>query len=153
MSRSISALWQEGKDGRCLPRGLVAALAMSRCRVCSGAKPRGRRGSSEPGGATGLPLRRFSSTAGSPAEQPSPLRLGAMAMGAVQLVAARVDVGPRLPLRLSDRGEASGIALDRCQRAAGAARPASGLAPTLASDVQAAAKIAAQSIPRPAKMV
>jgi hypothetical protein len=62
------------------------------------------------------------------------LRLGALAAGAVQPGAARVDVGPRLTLRLPDVGEGSRIALDWRQRVAGDARPASGLALTLASD-------------------
>lgn len=64
----------------------------------------------------------------------SPLRLGALAAGAVQPGAARVDVGPRLTLRLPDVGEGSRIALDWRQRVAGDARPESGLALTLASD-------------------
>ncbi|MGH6695669.1 MAG: hypothetical protein ACREBX_10305 [Sphingopyxis sp.] len=62
------------------------------------------------------------------------LRLGALAAGAMQPGAARVDVGPRLTLRLPDVGEGSRIALDWRQRVAGDARPASGLALTLASD-------------------
>lgn len=64
----------------------------------------------------------------------SPLRLGALAAGAVQPGAARVDVGPRLTLRLPEVGEGSRIALDWRQRIAGNARPESGLALTLASD-------------------
>jgi hypothetical protein len=64
----------------------------------------------------------------------SPLRLGALAAGAVQPGAARVDVGPRLTLRLPQVGEGSRIALDWRQRVAGDARPESGLALTLASD-------------------
>lgn len=64
----------------------------------------------------------------------SPLRLGALAAGAVQPGAARVDVGPRLTLRLPEIGEGSRIALDWRQRVAGDARPESGLALTLASD-------------------
>jgi hypothetical protein len=64
----------------------------------------------------------------------SPLRLGALAAGAVQPGAARVDVGPRLTLRLPEVGEGSRIALDWRQRVAGDARPESGLALTLASD-------------------
>ena len=48
--------------------------------------------------------------------------------------AARVDVGPRLTLRLPEVGQGSRIALDWRQRIAGDARPASGLALTLASD-------------------
>jgi len=65
---------------------------------------------------------------------PSPLRLGALAAGAVQPGAARVDVGPRLTLRLPEVGRGSRIALDWRQRVAGDARPASGLALTLAAD-------------------
>lgn len=64
----------------------------------------------------------------------SPLRVGALAAGAVQPGAARVDVGPRMTLRLPDVGEGSRIALDWRQRIAGDARPASGFALTLASD-------------------
>lgn len=64
----------------------------------------------------------------------SPLRLGALAAGAVQPGAARVDVGPRLTLRLPEVGAGSRIALDWRQRVAGDARPESGLALTLASD-------------------
>jgi len=64
----------------------------------------------------------------------SPLRLGALAAGAVQPGAARVDVGPRLTLRLPEVGEGSRIALDWRQRVAGDARPESGFALTLASD-------------------
>jgi hypothetical protein len=64
----------------------------------------------------------------------SSLRLGALAAGAVQPGAARVDVGPRLTLRLPDVGEGSRIALDWRQRVAGDARPDSGLALTLAAD-------------------
>lgn len=62
------------------------------------------------------------------------LRLGALAAGAVQPDAARVDVGPRLTLRLPDVGQGSRIALDWRQRVAGDARPTSGLALTLAAD-------------------
>jgi hypothetical protein len=68
------------------------------------------------------------------ADESSPLRVGALAAGAVQPGAARVDVGPRLTLRLPDVGQGSRIALDWRQRIAGDARPASGLALTLASD-------------------
>jgi len=67
-------------------------------------------------------------------DESSPLRVGALAVGAVQPGAARVDVGPRMTLRLPDVGEGSRIALDWRQRIAGDARPASGLALTLASD-------------------
>lgn len=62
------------------------------------------------------------------------LRLGALAAGAVQPGTARVDVGPRLTLRLPEVGEGSRIALDWRQRVAGDARPDSGLALTLAAD-------------------
>ena len=62
------------------------------------------------------------------------LRLGALAAGAIQPGAARVDVGPRLTLRLPEVGEGSRIALDWRQRVAGDARPESGLALTLAAD-------------------
>lgn len=62
------------------------------------------------------------------------LRLGALAAGAVQPGAARVDVGPRLTLRLPRVGEGSRIALDWRQRVAGDADPESGVALTLASD-------------------
>ena len=68
------------------------------------------------------------------ADEQSPLRVGALAAGAVQPGAARVDVGPRLTLRLPEVGEGSRIALDWRQRVAGDARPESGLALTLASD-------------------
>lgn len=64
----------------------------------------------------------------------APFRLGALAAGAVQPGAARVDVGPRLTLRLPKVGEGSRIALDWRQRIAGDARPESGVALTLASD-------------------
>lgn len=67
-------------------------------------------------------------------DETSPLRLGALAAGAVQPGAARVDVGPRLTLRLPDVGEGSRIALDWRQRVAGEARPESGVALTLAAD-------------------
>lgn len=67
-------------------------------------------------------------------DESSPLRVGALAAGAVQPGAARVDVGPRMTLRLPDVGEGSRIALDWRQRIAGDARPASGFALTLASD-------------------
>jgi len=62
------------------------------------------------------------------------LRLGALAAAAVQPGASRVDVGPRLTLRLPQVGEGSRIALDWRQRVAGDARPESGLALTLAAD-------------------
>ena len=62
------------------------------------------------------------------------LRLGAFAAGAVQPGAQRVDVGPRLTLRLPDVGQGSRIALDWRQRVAGDAYPESGVALTLAAD-------------------
>ena len=62
------------------------------------------------------------------------LHLGALAAGAAQPDAARVDVGPRLTVRLPDIGEGSRVALDWRQRVAGAAKPDSGLALTLAAD-------------------
>lgn len=62
------------------------------------------------------------------------LRFGLLAAGAVQPGAARVDVGPRLTLRLPDVGQGGRIALDWRQRVAGDARPTSGLALTLAAD-------------------
>ncbi len=67
-------------------------------------------------------------------DESSPLRLGALAAGAVQPGAARVDVGPRMTLRLPDVGEGSRIALDWRQRVAGDAQPESGVALTLATD-------------------
>ena len=67
-------------------------------------------------------------------DETTPLRLGALAAGAVQPGAARVDVGPRLTLRLPQVGEGGRIALDWRQRIAGDARPESGLALTLAAD-------------------
>lgn len=68
------------------------------------------------------------------ADERAPLRLGALAAGAIQPGASRVDVGPRLTLRLPDIGKGSRIALDWRQRVAGDARPESGVAFTLASD-------------------
>ncbi|WP_331135721.1 hypothetical protein [Sphingopyxis sp.] len=67
-------------------------------------------------------------------DETASLRLGALAAGAAQPGAARVDVGPRLTLRLPHLGEGSRIALDWRQRVAGDARPESGLALTLATD-------------------
>lgn len=67
-------------------------------------------------------------------DETSPLRLGALAAGAVQPGAARVDVGPRLTLRLPEVGEGSRIAVDWRQRVAGDASPESGVALTLATD-------------------
>ena len=62
------------------------------------------------------------------------LRLGALAAGAVQPGAARVDIGPRLTLRLPEVGKGSRVALDWRQRIAGDAQPDSGVALTLATD-------------------
>ena len=62
------------------------------------------------------------------------LRFGALAAGAVQPGAARVDVGPRLTLGLPQVGRGARLALDWRQRIAGEARPESGLALTLAAD-------------------
>lgn len=64
----------------------------------------------------------------------SSLHLGALAAGSVQPGAARVDVGPRVTLRLPEVGEGSRVALDWRQRVAGDAKPGSGLALTLAAD-------------------
>jgi len=64
----------------------------------------------------------------------SPLRFGIVAAAAVQPGASRVDVGPRLTIRLPDVGEGGRIALDWRQRIAGDARPESGIALTLAAD-------------------
>jgi hypothetical protein len=64
----------------------------------------------------------------------SSLHVGALAAGSVQPGAARVDVGPRVTLRLPEVGEGSRVALDWRQRVAGDARPDSGLALTLAAD-------------------
>jgi len=68
------------------------------------------------------------------ADDISRLRLGALAAGAVQPGAARIDVGPRLTLSLPDVGEGGRIALDWRHRVAGDALPESGLALTLAAD-------------------
>lgn len=62
------------------------------------------------------------------------LAAGIMAAAAAQPGAARLDVGPRISLRLPDIGKGSRLALDWRQRVAGEARPASGLALTLAAD-------------------
>jgi hypothetical protein len=67
-------------------------------------------------------------------DETTPLRLGALAAGAVQPGATRVDVGPRLTLGLPNVGQGSRIALDWRQRVAGNARPESGAALTLATD-------------------
>jgi hypothetical protein len=63
-----------------------------------------------------------------------PLRIGALAAGAVQPDAARVDVGPRLTLGLPALGQGARVALDWRQRVAGNARPDSGPSLTLAAD-------------------
>ena len=68
------------------------------------------------------------------ADDRAPLRLGALAAGAIQPGASRVDVGPRLTLKLPDVGKGSRVALDWRQRVAGNARPESGVALTLATD-------------------
>lgn len=68
------------------------------------------------------------------ANERSSLRLGALAAGAVQPGVARVDVGPRLTVRLPEVGQGGRIALDWRHRVAGDARPESGLALTLAAD-------------------
>lgn len=62
------------------------------------------------------------------------LHLGALAVGSVQPGVARVDVGPRLTLRLPEVAEGSRVALDWRGSVAGEARPGSGLALTLAAD-------------------
>lgn len=62
------------------------------------------------------------------------LRLGALASGAVQPGAARVDIGPRLTLGLPHVGHGARLTLDWRQRVAGGARPESGPALTLAAD-------------------
>lgn len=67
------------------------------------------------------------------ADERSPLRLGALAAGAAQPGAERVDVGPRLTLRLPEVGKGGRIALDWRHRIAGDARPDSGFALTLAA--------------------
>lgn len=68
------------------------------------------------------------------AHETAPLRLGALAAAAVQPGAGRVDIGPRLTLKLPDVGHGSRIAIDWRQRIAGDARPESGAALTLATD-------------------
>lgn len=68
------------------------------------------------------------------ADERAPLRLGALAAGAIQPGASRIDVGPRLTVRLPDVGKGGRLALDWRQRIAGDARPESGLALTLAAD-------------------
>jgi len=67
-------------------------------------------------------------------DEEAPLRLGALAAAAAQPGAARVDIGPRLTLRLPKIGQGSRIAVDWRQRVAGDAAPESGLALTLAAD-------------------
>jgi hypothetical protein len=63
-----------------------------------------------------------------------PLRLGAIVAGAVQPGVSRVDVGPRLTLRVPGIGKGGRIALDWRHRVAGNARPSSGPALTIAAD-------------------
>lgn len=63
-----------------------------------------------------------------------PFSVGALAAGAVQPGAARLDVGPRLTLRLPRLAKGSRIAIDWRQRIAGDAVPGSGVAVTLAAD-------------------
>ena len=63
-----------------------------------------------------------------------PLSVGALAAGAVQPGPARLDVGPRLTLRLPRFGKGSRISIDWRQRIAGDAAPDSGVAVTLAAD-------------------
>jgi hypothetical protein len=62
------------------------------------------------------------------------LDLGGGAWGAAQPGVARLDLGPSAVLRLPVARHAVALALDWRQRVAGAARPGSGLAFTLASD-------------------
>ncbi|MDO9361674.1 MAG: hypothetical protein Q7T60_02015, partial [Sphingopyxis sp.] len=68
------------------------------------------------------------------ADASSPLRLGVVAAAAVQPGASRVDIGPRLTLRLPDLGQGGRIALDWRHRIAGDSSPDSGVALTLAAD-------------------
>ncbi len=68
------------------------------------------------------------------AHETAPLRLGALAAAAIQPGTGRVDIGPRLTLKLPDVGHGSRIAIDWRQRIAGDARPESGAALTLATD-------------------
>ena len=68
------------------------------------------------------------------ADETASFRAGGLVAGAVQPGARRVDVGPRLTLRLPQVGQGSRIALDWRQRVAGDAKPESGFALTLASD-------------------
>lgn len=65
---------------------------------------------------------------------PGALRFGALAAGAVQPGAERIDVGPRATLGLPRVGKGARVALDWRQRVAGGARPDSGLALMLAAD-------------------
>lgn len=62
------------------------------------------------------------------------LRAGGFAAGAIQRDAGRVDVGPRLSVRLPEIGKGSRITVDWRQRVAGDALPTSGVALTLAAD-------------------
>ena len=61
------------------------------------------------------------------------LALGAMAAGAAQRGASRIDVGPRATLTLPHLGEGARVALDWRERVAGNARPGSGIAVTLSA--------------------
>lgn len=61
------------------------------------------------------------------------LSAGAIAAGAVQTGATRIDVGPRATLRLAEVGEGARLSLDWRARVAGDAAPASGFALTLAA--------------------
>lgn len=67
-------------------------------------------------------------------DEASRLRLGVFAAAAVQPAASRVDIGPRLTIRLPDLGQGGRIAIDWRQRVAGDASPASGVALTIAAD-------------------
>ena len=64
----------------------------------------------------------------------SPLRLGGVVAAAVQPGASRVDIGPRLTVRLPDVGQGGRIALDWRHRVVGDSSPESGVALTLAAD-------------------
>lgn len=67
------------------------------------------------------------------ADEASLFRFGVVVAAAVQPGASRVDVGPRLTIRLPDVGEGGRIALDWRQRIAGDASPESGVALTVAA--------------------
>lgn len=62
------------------------------------------------------------------------VRLGVLAAGGAQPGASRIDVGPRLSVRLPTIGEGGRVAVDWRQRIAGTASPRSGVALTLAAD-------------------